>query len=127
MNTSKRMKLVGQKTLVDRDTGEEIPMQMNVVEERDFNFHKVWLQHLIHSFDEIVNQKLRLAFWIIENLNKENQLVMTQRKIAEKSGISYQTVSRTIRLLTEGKPPFLQRINAGAYRVNPDILFKGSH
>lgn len=127
MNTSKRMKLVGHKTLVDRDTGEEIPMQMNVVEDRDFNFHKVWLQHLIHSFDEIVNQKLRLAFWIIENLNKENQLVMTQRKIAEKSGISYQTVSRTIRLLTEGKPPFLQRINAGAYRVNPDVLFKGSH
>ncbi|WP_063657702.1 replication/maintenance protein RepL [Candidatus Arsenophonus triatominarum] len=127
MKTSKRVKLIGHKTLVDRDTGEEIPMQMNLVEDRDFNFHKVWLQHLIHSFDEIVNQKLKLAFWIIENLNKENQLVMTQRKIAEMSGISYQTVSRTIRLLAEGSPPFLQRINAGAYRINPDILFKGSH
>ena len=23
--------------------------------------------------------------------------------------------------------PFLQKINSGAYRVNPDVLFKGSH
>ena len=24
---------------------------MNVLEERDFNFHKVWLQHLVNSLD----------------------------------------------------------------------------
>lgn len=27
----------------------------------------------------------------------------------------------------EGNIPFLQKINSGAYRVNPDVLFKGSH
>ena len=76
--------------------GEAIPMQMISVEERDFNFHKVWLQNLVQGIDEIANQKLRLAFWIIENLNKENQLIMTQRQIAEtenafvvKDGIEY--------------------------------------
>ena len=129
--TVKKQKFVGSKTLVDKETGEEYPVQMNVIEDRDFNFHKVWLQNLIMSMDSIANQKLKLAFWIIDNLNKENMLVMTQRKIAEKTGISLPTVSKTIKLLCEPDGdeviPFLQKINSGAYRVNPNVLFKGSH
>lgn len=128
--TSKKQKFVGYKELIDPETGEAYPMQMNVIEDRDFNFHKVWLQHLVNGVDGIVNQKLKLAFWIIDNLNKENQLVMNQRTIAEKSGISYQTVNRTIKSLCEVDEngfSFLQKINGGAYRVNPDIVFKGNH
>lgn len=127
MQTTKKQKFVGYKTLVDPETGETYPMQINVLEERDFNFHKIWFQHLVQSLDEISNQKLRLAFWIIDNLDRENKLTMTQRQIAEKSGISYQTVSRTMKALQESKPPFLVKINSGAYRVNPDVIFKGSH
>lgn len=123
--THKKQKFVGSKTLVDPETGEQYPMQMNVIEDRDFNFHKVWLQHLIQGLDSISNQKLRLAFWIIDNLNNDNQLVMTQRKMSEKTGMSIQTVSRTIKALCESD--FLQKINSGAYRVNPNVLFKGSH
>lgn len=130
MKTTKKQKFVGYKMLVDPDTGEQYPMQMNVLEDRDFNFHKVWLQHLVNSLDSISNQKLRLAFWIIENLDKENQLIMTQRAMAEASGMSLQTVSRTLKALCEapeGSPAFLQKINSGAYRVNPEVIFKGSH
>ena len=112
--TAKKQKFVGSKTLVDIETGEEYPMQMNVIEDRDFNFHKVWLQNLIMSMDSIANQKLKLAFWIIDNLTNDNMLVMTQRKIAEKTGISLPTVSKTIRLLCEPEDketiPFLQKI-----------------
>ncbi|MCU9810159.1 replication/maintenance protein RepL [Paraclostridium sp. AKS46] len=129
--TSKKQKYIGSKILIDPKTGEEYPIQLNAIEDRDFNFHKVWLQNFIMSMDSIANQKLKLAFWIIENLNKENMLVMTQRKIAEKTGISLRTVSKTIRLLCEpeeaGTPSFLQKINSGAYRVNPNVLFKGSY
>lgn len=132
--TTKKQKFIGSKTLVDVETGQEYPVQLNVIEDRDFNFHKVWLQNLIMSMDSIANQKLKLAFWIIDNLNKENMLVMTQRKIAEKSGISLKTVSTTMKMLCEPKNengeeciPFLQKINSGAYRVNPNVLFKGSH
>lgn len=127
MITKKKQKFVGYKELVDPETGETYPMQMNVLEERDFNFHKVWLQHLVNSLDSISNQKLRLAFWIIDHLDKENQLIMTQRAIAEASGMSLDTVSKTIRALCEGNPAFLQKINSGAYRVNPEVIFKGSH
>lgn len=127
LQTTKKQKFVGTKILIDPETNEPYPMQLNVIEDRDFNFTKVWLQHLVNSLDEISNQKLRLAFWIIDNLDKENQLVMTQRQLAEASGISLKTVSRTMQALCEGKPAFLQKINSGAYRVNPEVMFKGSH
>ena len=93
MQTTKKQRFVGYKELVDPETGEKYPMQMNVLEDRDFNFHKVWLQHLVNSLDSISNQKLRLAFWIIDNLDKENQLIMTQRAIAEATGMSTKTVN----------------------------------
>jgi hypothetical protein len=130
ITTSKKQKFIGYKTLVDPETGEAYPMQINVIEERDFNFHKIWFQHFVNGIDGIANQKLRLAFWIIDNLDKENQLVMTQKVLAEKSGISYETVNRTIKALCEPDETgiaFLQKINGGAYRVNPEIIFKGSH
>lgn len=127
MTTSKKQKFVGTKILVDPESGEPYPMQLNVIEDRDFNFHKVWLQHLVNSLDGISNQRLRLAFWIIDNLDKENQLVMTQRAIAAGSGMSLNTVTRTMKALQEGDPPFLQKINSGAYRVNPDVIWKGSY
>lgn len=127
MTTYKKQKFVGYKDLVDPNTGEHYPMQMNVIEDRDFNFHKVWLQNLVNSVEGICNQKLKLAFWIIDNLDKENKLVMTQRAIAEKSGMGISTVIRTMKALQEGENPFLQKINSGAYRVNPDVIWKGAY
>ena len=125
--TTKKQKFVGSKEFVDVSTGEVVPMQMVEVEDRDFNFHKVWLQNLIMSLDGISSQRLKLAFWILDNLNSDNQLVMTQRVMATKSGISIDTVKKTMKLLQNGNPAFLQKINSGAYRVNPNVIWKGSY
>lgn len=130
MTTSKKQKFVGTKVYIDAETGETVPMQVRALEERDFNFHKVWLQHFINGMDNIVNQKLRLAFWIIDNLDYENKLVKTQRQMAKETGISFRTVNLTIKALCEpgeSGAPFLQKMHSGAYRVNPDVIFKGSH
>ena len=121
--TRKKVKVIGHQEYINRDTGEIENMQVVNIEERDANFHKLWLGHILQSIDLIGNQKTKLAFWILDNLNSENQLIMTQRKIAEKSGISYQTVSFTIKALIDSN--FLMKINSGAYRVKPDVLFKG--
>ena len=122
--TSKKVKVVGHREYTDNLTGEIQDMQVISVEDRDFNFHKVWLQHILNSIDLIGNQKTKLAFWIIENLNKENQLVMTQREIAKQTQISLETVRQTLKALSESN--FLQKINSGAYRVNPEYVFKGT-
>ena len=123
-NTSKKIKIVGTETYINQATGELQEMQVVNIEDRDFNFHKLWISHIINSLDLIGNQKVKLAFWIIENLNKENQLIMTYRQISEKSGISLDTVRRTITALIDSN--FLVRINNGAYQVNPDVIFKGT-
>ena len=123
-NTTKKVKVIGTRKYINQDSGEIEDFQVVNIEERDFNFHKIWLNHIINSLDLIGNQKTRLAFWIVDNLDKENKLTMTYRQISEKSGISYQTVSRTMKSLIENN--FLQQINQGAYRINPNIIFKGT-
>ena len=122
MKTRKKTKIIGQQKLFTAD-GEVIECQVVSIEDRDSNFHKIWLGHIIQSLDLIGNQKIRLANFVLQNLDKENKIVMTQRKIAEKSGISYKTVADTLKALQDAN--FLTRINMGAYQVNPDVLFKG--
>ena len=121
--TRKTVKVIGQETYINQKTGELKDMQVIDIEERDFNFHKVWLQHILNSIELIGNKKTKLAFWIIEHLNKENQFIMTYRKIVEKTGISIDTVKATMAALIESN--FLIKVQTGVYIVNPDVVFKG--
>jgi len=121
--TRKKVKVIGTETYIKQNTGEITEMQVMSIEERDANFHKLWLGHILQSIDLIGNQKTKLAFWILDNLDSENKLTLTYRQIAEESGVSYQTVYRTMQALINSN--FLTKINIGAYRINPDILFKG--
>lgn len=125
--TSKKQKFVGVRKLIDADTGEAIPAQLTEIEDRDFNFHKVWMQHLILSLSGISNKKIELAFWIIDNLNNDNMLIASQRDIAIKTGLSLNTVTLTMKALQEGEIPFLRKVQSGVYQVNPEVLFKGKH
>lgn len=122
--TQKKMKVVGTQQFINVRTGEVEDFQVTSIEERDFNFHKVWMKNFINTLDLVGNQKTKLCFWIIDNLNKENQLCMTYRQISEKTNISLETVRITMKLLLEAD--FLRRVNTGCYVVNPDVLFKGS-
>ena len=125
--TVKKQIFIGSKELVDAETGEIYPVQLKQVEDRDFNFHKIWLQLFIEGLDGIANKKMKLAFWIIEHLDKENKFVYTFRRIAEETGLSVFTVTETMKRLQEGEIPFLKKIQSGVYVINPDILYKGSH
>lgn len=122
--TQKKLKVVGTQQFVNVRTGEIEDFQVTSVEERDFNFHKVWMKNFINTLEIVGNQKSKLCFWIIDNLNRDNQLCMTYRQIAEKTHISLDTVRVTMKLLLEAD--FLRRVNQGCYVVNPDIVFRGS-
>lgn len=121
--TRKKVKVIGTKEYINKETGEIEEMNVVSVEERDANFHKLWLGNILNHIDLIGNQKAKLAFWILDNLNSENQLIATQRKISEETDISIRTVNETLKILMNSN--FLVRINAGAYCVNPNIIFKG--
>lgn len=128
--TSKKVKFKGTESFINAATGEVVEMQVTDIEERDFNFHKLWLKNIINTLDLVGNQKTRLAFWIIEHLDKENQLTFTYRQIvdeykkSEEQIISLQTVMKTMQILMDSN--FLRRKNSGCYIVNPDVVFKGT-
>ena len=60
--TRKKVKVIGTETYIKQDTGEIAEMQVVKIEERDANFHKLWLGHILQSIDLIGNQKTKLAF-----------------------------------------------------------------
>jgi hypothetical protein len=121
--TRKKVKIVGRENYINQNTGEIKEMQIINIEERDANFHKIWLGHILSSIDLIGNAKTKLAFWILDNMDSQNQLIGTHRKIAEKVGMSTKTVTETLKILIDAD--FLQKIQNGVYRINPNILWKG--
>lgn len=124
MRTSKKVKVRGTETYVNALTGEEKEMVVTEIEERDFNFTKVWMRSFLTTLDIVGNQKTKVAFWIIEHLDKENKLCYTQRQMADETGASIQTVNFTIKALMDAD--FLRKVNQCVYIVNPDIIFKGT-
>lgn len=122
--TTKKVKVIGTQQYINASTGELEEMQVTELQDRDFNFTKIWLKNLITKLELVGNQKTKLAYWIIDHLNKENQLVMTYRQMSKESKISLETVRMTMKILMDAD--FIRRLNIGAYVVNPDVVFKGS-
>jgi DNA-binding transcriptional regulator YhcF (GntR family) len=123
MNTRKKVKILGEQNYINPDTNELLTMQVMSIEERDANFYKLWLSHIIQSMDIIGNRKSRFAFWLLDQMDSENKICMTQRQMAKKMNISLDTVRKTIIALL--KSDFLTKHNTGVYKVNPDVIFKG--
>lgn len=122
--TTKKVKYIGTEQYINARTGELEEMQVTSIEDRDFNFSKVWMRNFIATLDIVGNQKTKLCFWIIDHVNKQNVLIGTMRSIADESGISLETVRKTMSILLDAD--FLRRVQNGVYIINPDIVFKGS-
>ncbi|EBF2170966.1 replication/maintenance protein [Salmonella enterica subsp. enterica serovar Newport] len=121
--TRKKVKVIGKKQYLDPDTGEMSDFQVINIEERDANFHKIWLSNVIQSLDLIGNQKIRFAFWLMDQANKDNEITLTLRQMAEGSKVSLETVRLTVKSLIDSD--FLRRKNIGVYQINPESIFKG--
>lgn len=121
--TRKKVKVIGTKEFIDADTGEKSEMQVTDIEDRDANFHKIWLGHLLESLDMIGNKKIKVIMFVMNELNKENQFIGTHRYIADRLNVSLPTVTETMRVLQDSN--FLIKIRNGLYRANPDVIFKG--
>lgn len=121
--TRKKVKILGTETYINQSTGEAHEMQVMSIEERDANFHKLWLGHIVEALDMLGSKKLKIVTYIMQNLNSENLFIMTYRKLEKTLGVSRPTIVETFKSLQEAN--FLKRVQNGVYQVNPDVIFKG--
>lgn len=77
---------------------------------------------IIKKIEELQNQKTKILFHIMENLNSKNQYIRTQEEIAKKLKISKKTVTETTKTLKEAN--IIKNINSGIYQINTEIIFK---
>ena len=125
--STKKLKSIGTKEYIDAQTGEKTTMQVVSMEDRDFNFEKIWLGHLMNALDTIGNKKMVVVLWLLHNKNNENIIIANQRQISQSASVSIQTVNETIKALKE--VDFLKQVEgtSGVYQINPDVIFKGSN
>ena len=81
--TKNKVKVIGTEQYINVSTGELEEMQVTTIEERDYNFTKIWMKNLILTMDIVGNQKTKFCFWLIDHLNRDNILIGTQRDMAE--------------------------------------------
>jgi predicted transcriptional regulator len=122
--TTKKTKIVGEKKFLDQETGEIVNMNVIEMQNTDFNFEKIWIAHILDSLELIGNKKIKVVNYLLKEKNSKNLVITTQRNMAEKLEISKTTVSKTIIALQESD--FISQVQNGVYRVNPNVIFKGS-
>ena len=114
------------KRLQDMDTGEV--MEVDQITKRALGqkqFWKIYLMDFLQVLGGFEYKQLDVLIYILEHTEAAtNTFIGTYRYLAEKVGVSYDTVSRTITLLL-GKG-FLKKIQTGVYQVSPTIIMKGS-
>lgn len=114
------------KRLQDLDTGEV--MEVDQITKRALGqkqFWKIYLMDFLQVLGGFEYKQLDVLIYILEHTEASNNTFLgTYRNIAEKVGVSYDTVSRTITLLLN--KGFLKKVQTGVYQVSPTIMMKGS-
>jgi len=121
--TSKLLKSVEVIEYIDKESGEVEEMQHITLQDKDFNFEKIWLMHLFQSLQALGNKKLIVALYLMSIRDKENMIYKTYEEMEEEVLISRGTIIATVKILeTED---FIKKIRNGKYQINPNIIFKG--
>jgi hypothetical protein len=121
----RKTKVVGKQTFINQETGELVEMNVIQAEERDFNFEKLWMGHVFGTLDIIGNKKIKLVTYVMQNRNRDNIFFGTYRDLEKKLNISSPTIAETFKVLQDND--FLVMVQQGVYRINPDIIFKGTN
>lgn len=122
---SKVQTVLGSQTYLNQDTGEV--SEFTVIEkniEKDFNFHKIWIQDVLNVLDSFGNKKILVLSYLLKIMrNEDNTFSGSYRELAEDIGVSVKTVNVVINELVESN--VIKKISTATYRFNPDIIVKG--
>lgn len=113
-------------TWINQDTGEVRQVVPTEIKAVDKGFDKVWLGMILAVLGLFGNKRIDVVRYIVENRSRtENTITVSQKKISNDTGVSIQTVNQTIKQLENAD--FLHRVVPGHYRINPAVIWRGSH
>lgn len=124
MITRKVTRVIGTQDYINAETGEVISMEVRELQERDFNFTKVWMKDFAKIISSLSSaSQVKFFAWIITHMNRENQITMTVAQMAEAVEISRLTA--TLAMKTLKAMNFIRKVGT-VYMVNPEIIFRGT-
>ncbi|EOH0160529.1 replication/maintenance protein RepL [Campylobacter jejuni] len=115
---------IGHRTFVDKTTGEVIELEY-VEKKVSHTLKKGWRRVYLEQFMEVLtglyssSKKLDIIEFILENLNSENQLTLTQAQVMKKLGVSSKTIVETYKYLIE--VDFMKK-QGSVFVVNPKFV-----
>lgn len=86
-------------------------------------FEITYPTYLLDAFKQLRGQKYKVLTYILEHKNADNTLIITNRELANKCGVSLKTAQDCIRLLREKG---LIATRTGAIMVLPKIAHRGT-
>lgn len=123
----KVQQIVGNQTFINQLTGEVeefMVIQKNI--NKDYGFHKIWLEDLMNILNTMGNRKMTILSYLLSIMREsDNTFTMTMRSLSEDTGVSLPTCQSTIKeLLVSNVIKRDTRIKQ-LYTFNPDLLAKG--
>jgi len=123
-------KVTGKSTWVNKETGEVRETLNAEIDQtkkgRNDSFVISILPYIIKLTDIVGNKKMKVVNYVLENMaltgKYSNTLIMTQRELAKKAGVSYQTVSVTLNMLEDAQ---IIKKETGQIMLHPKVVMKG--
>lgn len=111
-----------QKEYIDKETG-EVKEVVEITKEVGRNgFNITYFSFLAQALDLIGGKKIKVLNYILENMDSNNILYISNRKLAEKCEVSLFTVSKTLKTLRDAD---LISTQTNLIIVNPKLLHQG--
>jgi len=125
--SSRKVKHIGTEVYINAATGVATPFQVIDIEDRDADFSKLWIAHVLDAVEQLGNAKMRVMMHIIAKRDPtSNNLIATAQEIADAVSVSEKTVRETIKALVEAKIVTRRKGIKGVLMLNPEVVFKGS-
>jgi len=106
-------------------SGEDVIVTDDVVRKVPRNgFEITYLTYFFNLFDKLAGKKYAVVKYILENKSSDNTLIITARELAKKSGVGYNTVIDTLKLLKDAN---LIQTRTGAIMLSPKIAHRGTN
>lgn len=123
--TSKKLKVIGTQQYVNVNTGEVEEFNVLSIEDKDINFNKIWIGHILEAIDEIGNAKMKILMYLISNRNTAtNMVIKTIDEISKETETSKKTVIDTLKVLS--RHDIIKR-KTGVIFLNPNVVFRGRY